>query len=171
MADIPWMVREELLEDMMFESRDLNDEEEAWQEWGKRVSSRTSKCKGLEMERAGPERPVKASVRIPRAQHPGQTSLGWGSWQFFPHSPGRPRGAGQLSQVAWERARGRPVSDPNFFLLPLYLGKAASAQPQPCTIPIPDFHFLRRQGSCEAQEENTHFGLCVTAEFRTLPEF
>lgn len=29
MADIPWMVREELLEDMMFESRDLNDEEEA----------------------------------------------------------------------------------------------------------------------------------------------
>lgn len=29
MADIPWMVREELLEDMMFGSRDLNDEEEA----------------------------------------------------------------------------------------------------------------------------------------------
>ena len=29
MADIPWMVREELLEDMMFESRDLNEEEEA----------------------------------------------------------------------------------------------------------------------------------------------
>ena len=29
MADIPWMVREELLEDMMFESRDLNDEEKA----------------------------------------------------------------------------------------------------------------------------------------------
>lgn len=29
MAGIPWMVREELLEDVMFESRDLNDEEEA----------------------------------------------------------------------------------------------------------------------------------------------
>lgn len=27
MAGIPWMVREELLEDVMFESRDLNDEE------------------------------------------------------------------------------------------------------------------------------------------------
>ena len=30
---------------------------------------------------------------------------------------------------------------------------------------------LRCQGSYGAQEENTHFGLCVTAEFRTLPEF
>ena len=29
MAGIPWMVREELLEDVMFESRDLNDEEAA----------------------------------------------------------------------------------------------------------------------------------------------
>jgi len=29
MANMPWMVREELLEDVMFESRDLNDEEEA----------------------------------------------------------------------------------------------------------------------------------------------
>ena len=25
--------------------------------------------------------------------------------------------------------------------------------------------------AAEAQEENTRFGLCVTAEFRTLPEF
>ena len=29
MADISWIVREELLENVMFESRDLNDEEEA----------------------------------------------------------------------------------------------------------------------------------------------